>query len=343
MARDAAMQYSRDRGDMNVTVTGAGGFIGRKVVAELLRRGTITDAHGASQPIGKVVACDLSLTGLPADPRVEKIEADLSEPSAIDRIVTAQTRAVFHLAAVVSVGAEEDFELGMRVNLDSTRRLLERCRHAATGTSFLFASSVAVYGGQLPAVVDDFLAPVPQTSYGAQKAIGELLINDYSRRGFVDGRCLRLPTIVVRPGRPNKAASTFASSIIREPLQGNEAVCPVSRDTPMCLLSPRKVVEAFVHAQSIAAARLGSTRIVQLPGLTLTVGGMLEALREVAGENAARRVRFEPDARIQKIIDGWPTAFRAARAQEFGFTADASMQDVIRAFIADDLNGKFVS
>lgn len=328
---------------MNVTVTGAGGFIGRKLVAELLRRGTIADSRGTSQPIGKIVACDLSLAGLPADSRIEKIEADLSEPAAIDAIITAQTRAVFHLAAVVSVGAEEDFELGMRVNLDATRRLLERCRSVAMGASFCFASSVAVYGGQLPAVVDDSFAPAPQTSYGAQKAIGELLINDYSRRGFVDGRCLRLPTIVVRPGRPNKAASTFASSIIREPLQGQEAVCPVSVDASMCLLSPRKVVDAFIHAQSIAAAKLGWTRVVQLPGLTLTVGGMLEALRDVAGENVARRVRFEPDARIQKIIDGWPTAFRAARAGELGFTADASMQDVIRAFIADDLNGNFVA
>jgi len=328
---------------MHVTVTGAGGFIGRKLVAELLRRGTIADENGNLQPFSKIVACDLSLAGLPPDPRVEGVEADIGQPSVIERIVTEQTRAVFHLAAVVSVGAEEDFELGMRVNLDATRRLLERCRLVARGASFLFASSVAVYGGRLPAVVEDLQAPAPQTSYGAQKAIGELLINDYSRRGFVDGRCLRLPTIVVRPGLPNRAASTFASSIIRDPLQGREAVCPASAQTPMCLLSPRKVVQAFVHAQAIAAANLGWTRVVQLPGITLSVGQMLEALQEVAGANVVRRVQFEPDSRIQKIIDGWPTAFGAERALALGFTADQSMQSVIRAFIADDLKGKFVA
>jgi nucleoside-diphosphate-sugar epimerase len=327
---------------MHVTVTGAGGFIGRKLVAELLRRGTIADAQGKSQPLIDLVACDLALGELPADPRIQRVEADVSDPRVIERIVTPRTRAVFHLAAVVSVGAEEDFELGMRVNLDTTRSLLDACRREARGASFLFASSVAVYGGGLPAVVDDGLAPAPQTSYGAQKAMGELLINDYSRRGFVDGRALRLPTIVVRPGAPNKAASTFASSIIREPLQGREAVCPVSAETPMCLLSPRKVVEAFLHAQAIPGARLGWTRIVQLPGFTSSVREILAALERVAGTNVVRRVRFEPNARIQKIIDGWPTAFRAQRAHSLGFGADRSMHDVICAFIEDDLDGKFV-
>jgi nucleoside-diphosphate-sugar epimerase len=327
---------------MHVTVTGAGGFIGRRLIQQLLRRGSLIDAGGNSQPITKIIACDLSLASLEADPRVERIEADISSPSVIAQIVPRETRAVFHLAAVVSVGAEEDFELGMRINLDTTRALLERCRLAAKRPHFLFASSAAVYGGDLPTLVEDGQALAPQTSYGAQKAIGELLINDYSRRGFVDGRCLRLPTIVVRPGKPNKAASTFASSIIRDPLEGREVICPVPAEAMMCLLSPRKVVEAFIHAQAIPAADLGWTRVVQLPGISLTIRQMLLALEEVAGANVVRRVRFERDARIEKIVCGWPAAFHSAKAERLGFAADESFQDVIRAFIADDLDGRFV-
>ena len=327
---------------MRVIVTGAGGFIGRKLIRQLLQRGTICDSMGEARAITKIVACDLSLDALPSDPRIEAMRADVCDAETIARLITSQTRAVFHLAAVVSVGAEEDFELGMRVNLDTTRTLLEQCRHIGTVPSFLFASSVAVYGGDLPAIVEDTTAPTPQTSYGTQKAIGELLINDYSRRGFVDGRALRLPTVAVRPGAPNKAASTFASSIIREPLQGHDAICPVSRDTQMCLLSPRKVVEAFLHAQSLSPQQLGATRALQLPGLTVDVRGMLEALQHVAGPNVAGRVRFEPDAMIERIVYGWPTAFRAHKARSLGFSADGSMQEIIRAFIEDDLGGTFV-
>jgi nucleoside-diphosphate-sugar epimerase len=327
---------------MHVTITGAGGFIGKRLVQQLLQRGMIVDSTGQARPIEKIVACDLSLANLPADPRVERIEADTSDSAVIARMVTAKTRAVFHLAAVVSVGAEEDFELGMRVNLDATRALLEACRHVAKGAHFLFASSAAVYGGELPPVVEDGIALAPQTSYGTQKAIGEMLISDYSRRGFVDGRALRLPTVVVRPGKPNKAASTFASSIIRDPLEGRDVICPVAPDTTMCLISPRKVVEAFIHAQTIPAADWGWTRAVQLPGFTLTVRQMLAALEEIAGANVVSRVHFETDPRIERIVYGWPAAFRSAKAQRLGFTADSAMQDVIRAFIADDLNGKFV-
>jgi nucleoside-diphosphate-sugar epimerase len=328
---------------MHVTVTGAGGFIGRRLVGELLRRGSLAAPDGSPRAITKVVACDLSLASLPADPRLERVEADVSDPAVLPRVVTGQTGAVFHLAAVVSVGAEEDFELGMRVNFDTTRALLDACRRTAPGASFCFASSVAVYGGALPAVVPDGTEPAPQTSYGTQKAVGELLIHDYSRRGFVDGRSLRLPTIVVRPGKPNKAASTFASSIVRDPLEGREVACPVPPETSMCLLSPRKVVEAFLHVQAVPAKELGWTRAVQLPGLTLTVRQILAALQEVAGERVVRRVRFEPDERIMRIVRTWPTAFEAAHARRLGITADASMQDVIRAFIADELGGKFVA
>lgn len=328
---------------MELTVTGAGGFLGRRLVQKLLERGTILDASGHGQPIGKIVACDIALPPGPDDPRVERIEADASDPAVIARIITRQTRAVFHLAAVVSVGAEQDFDLGMRVNLDGVRALLEACRKTAPGCGFMFASSAAVYGGDLPPVVVDETALAPQTSYGMQKAAGELLINDYSRRGFVDGRCLRLPTIVVRPGKPNKAASAFASSIIREPLEGREVICPVPPETSVCVLSPRKVVDSFIRAQGLPAADWGYTRAVQLPGITLSVRQMLSGLEEVAGKNVARRVRFEPDPLIQKIVAGWPTRFNSAKAARLGFTADLSMEEIIRAFIADDLNGNFVA
>jgi nucleoside-diphosphate-sugar epimerase len=328
---------------MQVTVTGAGGFIGRRLVRQLLQRGAIADSQGNLQPISKLLACDLTLSGLPENPRLERLEADTSNTDVIAKIINHQTEAVFHLAAIVSVGAEEDFDLGMRINLDATRALLERSRRLGKKPSFVFASSVAVYGGEMPPVLEDHTAPTPQTSYGTQKAICELLINDYSRKGFVDGRSLRLPTIVVRPGKPNKAASTFASSIIREPLQGSEVSCPVPADTSMFLLSPRKVVEAFIQAQAMPASKWGVTRALQLPGLTLSVRQMLEALEQVAGPGVAKRVRFEPEPRIEKIVYGWPTAFKATRAQQLGFTADRSMHDIIKAFIEDDLNGNYVN
>ena len=326
---------------MHVTVTGAGGFLGKRLISQLLQRGSLVDPSGNPQPITKIIAADVSLGGLPADSRIERVEADVSDPKIIAQIISDKTRAVFHLAAVVSLGAEEDFDLGMRVNLDTTRTMLDACRKNAKGTSFLFASSAAVYGGDMPPIIEDGLALTPQTSYGTQKAICEMLISDYSRKGFIDGRALRLPTVVVRPGRPNKAASTFASSIIREPLEGREVICPVPPEAAMALISPRKVIEAFIHAQGIRAEKWGFSRAVQLPAFTLTIRQMLDALEQVAGANVARRVRFEPDARIVKIVYGWPTAFHSARAERLGFTTDNDMKDVIRAFIADDLGGRF--
>jgi nucleoside-diphosphate-sugar epimerase len=328
---------------MHVTITGAGGFIGKRLVRQLLAKGTLADSQGAQRSIEKILACDLTLAGLPDDPRLQNLEADTSSPDVINKIITDQTGAIFHLAAIVSVGAEEDFDLGMKVNLDTTRALLERSRQLGKRPRFVFASSVAVYGGEMPPILEDHTTPTPQTSYGTQKAICELLISDYSRKGFIDGRSLRLPTIVVRPGKPNKAASTFASSIVRDPLEGREVSCPVPENTSMFLLSPRKVVEAFIKAHEMPSEKWGMIRALQLPGLTLSVRQMLDALQEVAGQSVANRVRFEPEPRIEKIVYGWPTAFRATRAQKLGFAADSSMHDIIKAFIEDDLNGKYVS
>ncbi len=322
---------------MEIIVTGAGGFLGHRLVKKLLEQSSLAGPEGRAQPIERVVACDLKLPSLPDDSRVQQVEADVSASEVPDGLVNRRTGAVFHLAAVVSVAAEQDFDLGMRVNLDGTRSLLEACRRSAPGCRFLFASSAAVYGGDLPAVVEDGTALAPQTSYGTQKAIGELLINDYSRRGFVDGRCLRLPTIAVRPGRPNLAASAFASSIIREPLEGREVVCPVPPETPVCILSPRKVIESFLRAAAVPAADWGPARVTQLSGITLTVRDMLAALERVAGAAVARRVRFQADPVIQRIVAGWPTCFDSVKSRRLGFTADRSMDDVISAFIEDEL------
>jgi nucleoside-diphosphate-sugar epimerase len=227
----------------------------------------------------------------------------------------------------------------MRVNLEGTRNVLEACRALPRPARLVFASSVAVYGGDMPEVLDDGTILTPQTSYGAQKAMGELLVGDYTRKGFVDGRALRLPTIVVRPGKPNRAASTFASSIIREPLTGQEAACPVTRDAAMYILSPRRVVEALIRAFELPAEAFGATRMLTLPGITVSVGEMVDALESVAGERVARRVRWQPDPVIQKIVAGWPAAFDAKRARAMGFAADPDFASIVRAHIEDELGG----
>jgi nucleoside-diphosphate-sugar epimerase len=244
---------------------------------------------------------------------------------------------VFHLAAVASGEAEADTDLGYRVNLDGTRAVLDACRALGTCPRVVFASSLAVYGGNLPPAVGDDTPLTPQTFYGTQKAIGELLVNDYSRKGFVDGRALRLPTVVVRPGRPNRAASTFASSIIREPLSGREAVCPVSPDTVMALASPRRVVEALLYAHDLPVAAFAASRSLQLPGFSVAVGEMAAAVRRAGGERAHGRIRWEFDPQIQRIISGWPQALHAQRAEALGFSADSGIDEVVRAFIEDDL------
>ena len=244
---------------------------------------------------------------------------------------------MFHLAAVVSGQAEADTDLGYRVNLDGTRAVLDACRLLGTCPRVVFASSLAVYGGALPPAVGDDTPLTPQTSYGTQKAIGELLVNDYSRKGFVDGRAVRLPTVVVRPGRPNRAASTFASSMIREPLAGREAVCPVSPDTVMALASPRRIVAGLLHAHDLPADAFGTSRSLQLPGFSVAVGEMAAAVRRAGGEAAYARIRWEPDPQIQQIISGWPQALRAPRAEALGFAADAGIDEAVQAFIEDDL------
>jgi D-erythronate 2-dehydrogenase len=231
--------------------------------------------------------------------------------------------------------AEAEFDLGMRINLDATRGLLDVCRSTAAKPRVVFASSVAVYGGDMPPKVLDSTALNPQTSYGTQKAIAELLVNDYTRKGFIDGRVLRLPTITVRPGRPNAAASSFASGVIREPLNGEDAVCPVDPDARLWVLSPSRVIDCFIHGHDIDPALFGASRAVNLPGLSVSAGEMVSALARVAGREVGARVRWERDARISRMVAGWPAEWDASRALALGFRGDESFDEIIRDYIRE--------
>jgi nucleoside-diphosphate-sugar epimerase len=324
---------------MHILITGGGGFIGRKLAAALLRAGAVRLDDAAPRPIERLTLFDsVPDVDVPRDPRVELVTGDITDRSAVQR-AAAQADLVWHLAAVVSAGAEADFDLGYRVNVDGTRVLLEALRAADRRPRVVFASSFAVFGGDMPPVITDEFHPTPQSSYGSQKAIGELLVADYSRKGFVDGRSLRLPTIVVRPGKPNRAASTFASSIIREPLAGEAAVCPVRRDTAIYILSPRRVTEALLHAMGLPESAWGVNRTLALPGITTTVDAMVDALAVVAGQAVVERIRWEPDPAIQRIVESWPVRAEARRARSMGFTDDGSFDAILLAHIEDELGG----
>jgi len=320
---------------MNVFISGGGGFIGYRIARRLLERGTLAGPDGKQAPISQIKLFDAAFPPNP-DPRLVCVKGDVADPATVERALDADTSSVFHLAAVVSGGAEADFDLGYRVNLDGMRRVLERCRKLERPPRVVFASSVAAFGGNLPEVLDDSTTPNPQTSYGAQKVIGEYLVTDFTRKGFIDGRSLRLPTIVVRPGTPNLAASSFASSIFREPLNRVVAACPVPETTGIWLLSPRKVVEAFVHAHELESSAWGVNRVVNLPGITVTVKDGVEALRRVAGAAVAARVQYQPEERIQAIVKTWPVRFRTPRALAMGFTADPDIETVIRGYVEDE-------
>ena len=265
--------------------------------------------------------------------------SDLSAPGEAEKLVASRPELIFHLAAIVSGEAEADFDKGYRINLDGTRRLFEAIRKVGDGykPKFVFTSSIAVFGAPFPEAIGDEFLNAPLTSYGTQKTIGELLLSDYSRRGFFDGIGIRLPTICVRPGKPNKAASGFFSGIIREPLAGQEALLPVPETVRHWFASPRAAIGFLLHAAKLDTAQLGNRRNLSMPGVSATVGEQIEALRKVAGEKAARLIRREPDATIMRIVEGWPRNFDARRALALGFRADASFEDIIRIHVADEL------
>jgi nucleoside-diphosphate-sugar epimerase len=307
-----------------ILVIGAAGMIGRKLSARLKKDGA-----------GELILHDVVSAGPGA------IVSDLSAPGEAEKLVAARPDLIFHLAAIVSGEAEADFEKGYRINLDGTRRLFEAVRKVGNGYKprLVFTSSIAVFGSPFPPAIGDEFLNAPLTSYGTQKAIGELLLSDYSRRGFFDGIGIRLPTICVRPGKPNKAASGFFSGIIREPLSGQEAVLPVPESVRHWFASPRAAIDFLLHAASLDTAKLGSRRNLSMPGISATVGEQIEALRKVGGDKAARLIRREPDATIMRIVEGWPQNFDARRALALGFRADSSFEEIIRIHVADELQG----
>jgi D-erythronate 2-dehydrogenase len=324
---------------MHILITGAAGMIGRKLTARLA-----ADAALNGQPIDRLTLLDVSAPQRPDrfTGRVDAVAADISDPPAVHAAIAGKPEVIFHLAGVVSGEAELDFEKGMRVNLDGSRALLEAIRSAGDSyrPRFVFASSIAVFGAPFPEAIPDDFHTTPLTSYGTEKAIIELLLADYTRRGFLDGIGIRLPTINVRPGRPNKAASGFFSSIIREPLSGEEAVLPVDENVVHWHASPRAAVGFLIHAAGLANEKVGARVNLTMPGVACTVAEQIAALRRIAGDKIASRIRREPDPLVTRMVAGWPRRFDARRALALGFRAEASFDEIIRVHIEDELGGR---
>lgn len=325
---------------MHILIIGAAGMVGRKLTATLIKAKQVGDKDITRLTLADVVKPDsVSFPGT-----VETVATDLSAPGAAAALVASRPDLIFHLAAIVSGEAEADFDKGYRINLDGTRFLLEAIRQEGLKSPYvprlIFTSSIAVFGAPFPEAIGDEFFSTPLTSYGTQKAIGELLLNDYSRRGFVDGVGIRLPTIVIRPGKPNLAASGFFSNILREPLVGQEAVLPVSREVRHWFASPRAAVGFLIHAAELDTKLLGWRRTLSVPGLSATVGEEIEALRRIAGDKAVSLIREVPDEKIIGMVAGWPRNFDAKRAKALGFVAESSMDEIIRIHIEDELGGK---
>jgi nucleoside-diphosphate-sugar epimerase len=322
---------------MHILVTGAAGMIGRKLAERLANDGAL---HGRG--IGRLTLTDVfPATAPPASAAVDIVTDDLASPGAAEKLIAARPDVIFHTAGIVSAEAELDFDKGYRSNLDGMRALLEAIRQAGGDyrPKLIFTSSCAAFGGPFPDTIGDEFHLTPHTSYGTQKAICELLLADYSRRGFLDGVGLRLPAICVRPGKPNKAASGFFSSIIREPLAGQEAVLPVDENILHTHASPRAAVGFLIHAAGLSRKQLGPRINLTMPGVSCTVAEQIAALRRIAGDKAAARIRREPDPLVIRIVDGWPHRFDAARARALGFVAEQSFDAIIRVHIEDELGG----
>ena len=322
---------------MHILITGAAGMIGRRIAERLLKDGRIGRMAITKLTLHDIVPPDMQPT---EGTSIRPIVGDLSDRSVVDRLMAEKPDIVMHLAAIVSGEAEADFDKGYAVNFDGTRHLFEAIRLQHYSPRVVYASSIAVFGAPFPDPIPDEFHLTPLTSYGTQKAVGELLLNDYTRRGFFDGIGLRLPTVCVRPGKPNKAASGFFSNIIREPLKGEEAVLPVPDTVRHWHASPRAAVGFFLHAAEMDLSKLGPRRCLTMPGVGTTVAGQIEALRKVAGDKAASLIRREPDPVIAGIVSGWPTVFEAKRARDLGFTADDSFEAIVKVHIEDEHGGK---
>ena len=322
---------------VHAIVTGGAGFVGARLARELLAAGTLEVAAEAAAPLSRLTLIDRVAVpeDLAADERVRTVRGDLA--GLLDRGVLDGADVIFHLAAAVSAECEADFDLGMHANLRVTQALLAACRALRTRPVVVYASSLAVFGGSaehpLPAVIDDQTAPCPQTSYGTQKLIGEHLLADYTRKGFLRGRALRLMTVSVRPGRPNAAASAFLSGIIREPLAGQRAACPVDPATEVALASPAQAVAALLQAAISSERSWGDRSAVTMPALTVTVAEMAAALARVAGPEVAGLIDWVPDPAIEAIVTGWPGRVRADRATRLGLTPDDDFDSIIRMYL----------
>jgi D-erythronate 2-dehydrogenase len=318
---------------MNVLVTGAAGMIGRKFCEALAERRII-----GGKGVDRLTMVDTIRATAPASApfEIRVVAADIAESGAAETFLVDRHDIIYHLAAVVSGEAESDFDKGYRVNLGGTQRLFEAVRQTGHQPRIVYASSIAVFGAPFPETIPEDYALTPLTSYGAQKAIGEFLLADFSRRGFFDGIGIRFPTICVRPGKPNKAASGFFSNIIREPLKGEPAVLPVTDDVRHWFASPRAAVEFLFHAGAVHLGQLGTRRTLNMPGVSATVGEMVDSLKNIAGAGVANLIRREHDPAIQKIVEGWPQRIEASRAEALGFRAEPSFEAIIRQHIADE-------
>ncbi|OHV19398.1 SDR family oxidoreductase [Rhizobium sp. RMa-01] len=322
---------------MHILIIGAGGMIGRKLAASLARSGSL-----GARTITRMTLVDIAPPPVPsgAVASIEALAADISEGDAAQALAARRADVIFHLAAIVSGEAERNFDLGYRVNLDGTRLLLEAIRHEASQQAYVprlvFSSSIAVYGSPFPDPIPDDYVQAPLTSYGVQKAISELLLADYSRRGFIDGVGIRLPTIVIRPGAPNAAASGFFSGILREPLAGQRAVLPVEETVKHWLASPRSAVKFLIHAATLDTSSLGARRTLTMPGVAATVADQIAALRRAAGPEAVDLIDRRRDEVIEGIVAGWPKSFAPERATQLGFTAETSVDELIEVYLAED-------
>ncbi len=322
---------------MRILILGGGGFLGQKLAQRLVidRSILINGDHG------DITAIQLLDRYWPEhrieDPLLEYTSGDITEDVVVKSTLNAAPDVIFHLAAIVSGEAEKNFDLGMEVNLHANLRLLEMIRALNFKPVLVFASTCAAFGGDVSRTIDDVTAPAPQSSYGTQKVMTELLINDYSRKGYLHGRVLRLPTIVVRPGKANAATSSFVSSIIREPLQGQHANCPVSDDVNVWILSPRAVTQNFIYAAGLTNESLGQKRIINLPGNTIQIKDMVKALDKIAGKPVSQLIDWTPDAFIQSIVLTWPPFFKTDWADALGFAKDQSIEEIIKGFIEDEL------
>jgi nucleoside-diphosphate-sugar epimerase len=326
---------------MKVVITGGAGFVGLLLGRRIAKLGRLTNSSGESKAVDEIVLFDIA----PQEPRAKDLDrririeiGEISDKASVARLVDREDMSIFHLASVLSGGGEQDFDLAMRVNLDGHLHVLEAARALGSRPKVVFASSIAAFGGRdMPKTVGDTTKQTPQTTYGTTKAMGELLINDYTRKGFIDGRSARLPTVIVRPGKPNKAASSFASGVFREPLNGVECILPVGEDTIMPVLGYRSIVEGFVRLHETDGDMLGEDRAVTFPAINVTVREMIESLKRVAGNRHLGEIRVEKDPAIERIVASWPTALNFDKAKRIGLPLDPSLDSIVKAYIEDYL------